>query len=488
LGKLAGFPGLLRRAGIRVSPGETVDFLRSALLLGLDREALVTAALAALAKGETEERVTRKLFDLYFTFSPGELAPAERVPPSVFDNPPRLAAGEFLERLADLRSTIRRELARCKTGAEVAAGGGGAGTGTGRGGVRPDQLPDRLERAFRTGDRGETRALAGYVIREVLEKTGADPVGYDELLRRVKVGLDWAGTVDCLEKEDGDGLPPEGGNIRDFEQILIDELDREIRRRRPEALEEVAGRSDLAGVDFNSLNLRQVEDIKRIVAGMARSLAARLSYRRARSRRGEVDMRRTARLAARTGGVPLILCRRSKIPHRPELVVLCDLSGSVSLCAGFMLQLIYAVQERFTRVRTFAFVDDVAEITEFLKEGEPGEAILRVIREARVARTPFSDYGAVWKEFCFKYMEYLTPKTTVLVLGDARNNWRSPGLEYLEQIRDRSARIIWLNPAPAERWDRDDSIISLYYSYCSKLFECRNLRQLAEAARYLGKL
>ncbi|MCL6635321.1 MAG: VWA domain-containing protein, partial [Peptococcaceae bacterium] len=369
-------------------------------------------------------------------------------------------------------------------------GGGVPGGGRGGGGAAPATPAGRLRQALRTGDRGEMESLAGDAVREVLQQAGNGPLEYQELLRRVKVSLDWAGVIDRLEKEGGEGQRFLYAReiVRQFEAIIIDRLDGELWRAAPGARQEAAGRADLAGVDFGRLNLEQVEEIKKAVARMARSLAARLSYRRARYRKGEVDLRRTARCAARTGGIPLVLHRRARVPHRPDLVVLCDLSGSVSLFTGFMLQLIYAVQEKFTRVRTFAFVDDVEEVTELLKEMEPGEAIVRVIREARVARTPFSDYGAVWREFCRKYNDSVTPRTTVLVLGDARNNWKPPGLEYLGQIRERAARIIWLNPAPRERWDRDDSIISLYAPYCHRLIECRNLKQLREAARYIGRI
>jgi len=228
--------------------------------------------------------------------------------------------------------------------------------------------------------------------------------------------------------------------------------------------------------------------MERIVARMARSLAARPSYRRARSRKGEIDLRLTARRAAATGGIPLDLRRRSRLPHRPDLAVLCDLSGSVSLFTGFMLKLIYTVQERFSRVRTFAFVDDIAEVTEHLKERDVREALLQVGQRARIGHTPFSDYGAVWREFHHKYLGCLTPRTTVLVLGDARNNWKPAGTEYLAQIREHAARIVWLNPAPRETWDRGDSIISQYAPYCHRLFECRNLKQLARVARYIGRM
>lgn len=460
------------------------------MLTGIDKDMLESAALATLAKGEKEKRVTKKFFNLFFSLPAHDLILHKKCDPgAILANPPRLESGEFLTRLDELRSSIRNDLDRCRMGEKRGATGGGqAGAGRSRASLTP--WPDRLNQALRAEDREEMLALARDAVQIVLEKAGSGPGDFEELLRQVKNSLDWAAAVDCLDKESENDcrLLLNRENIWKFERIIIDELDTELWRRYPGAVQEVAGRANLAEVDFGRLNLEQVEDIKRLVAKMARSLATRNSYRRARSGKGEVDLRRTIRYAAQTGGVPLVLCRRAKIPHRPDLVVLCDLSGSVSLFTGFMLQLIYAVQERFSRVRTFAFVDDVEEITGALKGRDPGEAVVQVLRGARIARTPFSDYGSVWREFCRKYIECVTPKTTVIILGDARSNWKPSGVEYLERIREHAARIIWLNPAPLERWDQEDSIISQYSPCCHRLFECRNLKQLGDVARYIGKI
>ncbi|MCL6559381.1 MAG: VWA domain-containing protein [Firmicutes bacterium] len=486
---LAGFVALLRQAGVKVSPGETADFYQAVLLTGLEKDMLETAALATLSKEERDRRTIEKLLELYFTRPVKDLAEQKKcLPETILADPPRLPGGEFLYRLDMLRSFIRAELERLKQGG-VRGGSGGSRAGGGRGGV--DVMPEYdISRLVREGKREEMAALSRDAVQKAVAKAGSAAWDFEELLRRVKVSLDWAAVADRLSKESEYDCRALLGleNIRKFETIIIDELDRELWRRRPEAASETAGRANLAEVDFGRLDLQQIEDIKRMVLKMARYLAARVSYRRAASKKGEVDLRRTVRRAAQTGGVPLVLRRRAKMPHSPELAVLCDLSGSVSLFTGFMLQLIYAVQDRFRWVRTFAFVDDVEEITDFLKGREPGQAIIQVIRNARIARTPFSDYGAVWKEFCLKYLEWITPKTTVLILGDARSNWKPPGVEYLELIRERAARIIWLNPAPRELWDREDSVISLYSPLCHRLFECRNLKQLGDVARYIGRV
>jgi len=449
------------------------------MLTGLEKDAVRDAALSTLAKGEREARLVRRLFDRHFA-PPVPLGRPKIDPARVLADPPRLAPGQFQARWEGLRTCLRRERDRLKA-APPEAGGGSTGCGIPGGRAGPPASPaHRLRDALSRGDRDAMRALASDTVAQVVCKVATvDP---DEIIRQVKVTLDWAAQVDQMA----------GANLRNPENLVEMDIVREMEIT---IIDEIgrhfpgwATPPDLAGIDFSRLNLQDLADMERLVARLARSLATRPSYRQKRAAKGEIDLRRTARSAWATGGTPLRLCHRTRQPHRPQIAVLCDLSGSVSLFTGFMLQLIHTVQGKFSRVRTFAFVDDVAEITELLKKQDFKEALHQIEQRARIRHTPFSDYGAVWREFARRYLDCLTPQTTVLVLGDARNNWKPSGTEYLEQIRSRAARIVWLNPAPRDTWDREDSIISQYAPYCHRLFECRNLRQLAQVARYIGKL
>ncbi len=230
---------------------------------------------------------------------------------------------------------------------------------------------------------------------------------------------------------------------------------------------------------------RNMEKKTEILTFLGRRLATHPGYRRIPAPGGEVDMRRTIRRAMSIGGVPVVLYYRKRQFTKPEVFILCDLSGSVAPYCKFMLTLVYAMQEKFKLVRSFAFVDAVTEVTGLLKNRDPDLAVQDIYRQTRIWQTGFSDYGAVWAQFYRNYRQGVTPKTTLLILGDARNNYKPDGAEYFARLCRQAGRVIWLNPAPRANWDREDSILRTYAPYCHKIFECRNLRQLETAIRRL---
>lgn len=182
-----------------------------------------------------------------------------------------------------------------------------------------------------------------------------------------------------------------------------------------------------------------------------------------------------------TGGTPMRLKYRKRVISKPELVLLCDVSGSVALFSDFMLQLVYTIQNRFSYVRSFLFVNTIDEVTEDLKNKNIQEGLESAFAKARYAMSPFSDYGRVFCEFEEKYLTGISPQSTLLILGDARNNYNHDEKEHLQKIQEHVRRVLWFNPQPKKHWDAEDSIISIYATYCRQVFECRNLKQLEEA-------
>jgi len=152
-----------------------------------------------------------------------------------------------------------------------------------------------------------------------------------------------------------------------------------------------------------------------ILTFLGRRLATHPGYRRIPAPGGEVDMRRTIRRAMSIGGVPVVLYYRKRQFTKPEVFILCDLSGSVAPYCKFMLTLVYAMQEKFKLVRSFAFVDAVTEVTGLLKNRDPDLAVQDIYRQTRIWQTGFSDYGAVWAQFYRNYRQGVTPKTTLLI-------------------------------------------------------------------------
>lgn len=219
--------------------------------------------------------------------------------------------------------------------------------------------------------------------------------------------------------------------------------------------------------------------LRRTVRPLARKLASRVAVKRKRATRGHVDIRRTVRRSLSTGGVPFDVAIKRRVPRRPELFLLCDVSSSVGRFARFTLMLTHAMSAQFSRVRAFAFVDTIDEVTRFFEEEDFVTAIERMNREADVVgHDGRSDYGTCLEIFSRRYGRDLSPRSTVLILGDARNNYRTRKTHALRAIAERCRHVYWLNPEPLRDWDTGDSAASEYAAEVDKMVEVRNLKQL----------
>jgi len=234
-------------------------------------------------------------------------------------------------------------------------------------------------------------------------------------------------------------------------------------------------------VDFLRAQAADLAELRRAVAPLARRLAVRLSARRRLGREGRLDFRKTVRASLGTGGVPVVTHHRPRKVHKPELVVLCDVSGSVAGFSHFTLMLTQALREHFTGVRAFAFVDTTDEVTRFFRPGaDVVDAVSRIGREADVVGFDgHSDYGTAFEVFADRWASAVGPKTSLLVLGDGRTNYRPPGLPVLADLVRRSRSAHWLNPEPRRLWGSGDSAADRYGDVID-MVECRNAAQLAD--------
>jgi uncharacterized protein len=234
-------------------------------------------------------------------------------------------------------------------------------------------------------------------------------------------------------------------------------------------------------VDFLRAQQSDLAELRRTVAPLARRLAVRLSARRRMGREGRLDFRKTVRASLGTGGVPIVTHHRPRKVHKPELVVLCDVSGSVAGFSHFTLMLTQALREHFTGVRAFAFVDSTDEVTRFFRPGaDVTDAVARIGREADVVSFDgHSDYGNALEVFADRWPGAVGPKTSLLVLGDGRTNYRRPGLPVLADLVRRSRSAHWLNPEPRRLWGSGDSAADRYGEVID-MVECRNAAQLAD--------
>jgi uncharacterized protein with von Willebrand factor type A (vWA) domain len=236
----------------------------------------------------------------------------------------------------------------------------------------------------------------------------------------------------------------------------------------------------LEDVDLMHATRVEIDQIERAVAPLARKLATRLSQRRKHGRRGRLDVRRTIRRSLGHGGV--LIDPRFKPPRisKPEVVVVADVSGSMATFARFTLQLTYAIQSELSKVRAFAFIDGLDEVTRFFGAGVHfADALVDMSSNADlVRRDGHSDYGKSFEEMRDRYLDVITPRTTVIITGDARNNYRPTGAHHLAEIARRARAMFWLNPEPERFWDTGDSVMSSYLPSCDRVEAVRTLREL----------
>ncbi|MFJ8128142.1 VWA domain-containing protein [Streptomyces hydrogenans] len=450
--RLAGLVGALRAHGFGIGTGETVDAGLALEAVGFADRGLMREALAAtLLHGERQRPVFDRVFDLYFPATVTGDGTGRGGTGRQGDGDAGGDGGD----LAGLRARIAEALAAGDTAlldrlaAEAVAGFGGYGAGPGTDGWSSHQTLSRL--------RPETLLAR---VRTARTAAGQDPAFTDRLLD------------DEIRRA-----------IEGFRERVRTEARRrvaELRGREEVARRAVAGTPDR--VDFLLAGREQLDELRRTVRPLARKLATRLAARRRRAARGEIDLRRTLRGSLSTGGVPVRPVLRRRRPGRPELVLLCDVSGSVAGFAQFTMALVQALRDGFGRVRVFAFVNRVDEVTDLLAPGAVDPAGLgeRILAEARLTGWHGqSDYGAALDEFVERYADALGPRTVVFVLGDARTNRADPRPESLRLIADRARRVHWLNPEQPALWGTGDSVAPLYAELVD-MRPCRNARQLGE--------
>ena len=235
-------------------------------------------------------------------------------------------------------------------------------------------------------------------------------------------------------------------------------------------------------VEFLDTTIAQRAELRRAIAPLARKLASRMAQRRRLRRNGRIDVRRTVRHSLSFGGVPLEPVFKAKRASRPDLVVVCDVSGSVAEFAHFILSLVHALHEELQRLRTFVFVDGITEVTALFNTSKHEVDPMHLVTQPGVVRGDgHSDYGAVLDELLRDHVSALRPTSTVIVAGDARSNYRDARPDTLRRIAERVNALYWLNPEPAEAWSTADSVIAQYREHCRAVFEVRTTRQLVAA-------
>ena len=458
LGVITGFIDELREAGVPVSMVEGIDSMRAVEAIDVaDRIALRETLRATLVKNLRHERAFDTAFDVYFSM----------VPPPASES--TMAADEG-------------EQPRPQSGDRPQAQGFDLGA-----------LLEQLFQALAGLDGEALRQGARTAVDQLAGMEPGRPVGGTYYLYRTLRRLDLAELEErLLEALIGDG------EMSEFDQRLLreevqsrieqlrEEIQEEIRRRLVadrgrEAVARTLRRPLIEDVDLMHATAEDLKEMDAAIGPLTRKLAARLARRR-RKRTGRLDFRRTVRRSLATGGVPVDPQFRHPRPHRTEVWLLCDVSGSMATFSRFTLQFTHAMSTHFSKLRSFAFVDTVDEVTDFFGPGvDFGSALQRVATEAEVVWLDgHSDYGNSLETFHRRYGPQLSPRTTVIVTGDARNNYRPPRDQVLADIARSARAVVWLNPEPNTYWDTGDSMMSHYARHCSSVHEVRTLRQLEQ--------
>lgn len=468
-GLVASLVDELRAVGVPVSVGEHLDAARAVAHLPLRSKAVLRAALrCTLVKEAGQLAAFDLLFDLWAAGDSGTgTGPLAGLPDAALHAAlrdalgsgdsflPPLLADEYVRRFAGVEpgravAGVRYMLAATQAAdldgirdsllANGLGGAGGSGTG-GQGGAR-----GRGEAGWQPGDPDGGAGPRASALRARLARTAADRA------------------------------------IGDFRELLQSAVRRAlVADRGARAVRRTMGVQLAEDMEIAGSSAAQLRQVAAAVAPLAQHLA-RILARQAAARPSRVSIKATLRRAMGTGGVPFSVVTAPPRPPRPEIVVLCDMSGSVSAFSRFTLDLLAAMDSRLSRLRTFAFIDGLDEITGLVRDARAAGRPLGTMEAAAGAASVSgrSDYGRVVRAFARGPARSLTRRSVVLVIGDARTNYLDPAVRDFAEIARRAGRVYWLNPEPRRYWDDGDSVIGSYAPLCTRVEECRTLRQIAD--------
>ena len=424
-----------RSAGLRVSPAETIDAARAVEAVGIaDRERLRDTLSLVLAKTADEKERFGACFDRFFSREGFGAAapPPPDVRPAGTEPPP----------------------------------GDGPGEGTGGGG---------LAVMLRNGDRAGLAAAMEEAANEVGLPDIAVFTQVNLFTRRVleRMGLE------ALEREIARlGETPAGGSLRqrrDWLRGQVRSFAQQNLRLFAEGEAEEQRERRLAETRLSALDRRDRERMRVLVRAMARRLAVQHGRKRWRSRRGQLDARRTLRRNMGWGGLPFLPVWKRRRVEKPRLVVLCDVSGSVAAVAEFLLLFLHSLNQALSGLRSFAFSGDLVEVSAILERQPIERAIPEIMGLVGFGS---SNYGRSLAAFEAGWAPALDRRTTVIVLGDGRGNRTDARADVLQRVAGRSKQVIWLNPEHRALWGTGDSDMRRYAPHCRVAATCATLGQL----------
>jgi len=462
--KILEFTNILRKSGIRVSTAEALDAFSALEELSIDdREVFKDALRSTMVKRGDEVPAFDQLFDLFW---------------SGFYDSLRSAFGDVGERLGAMGADLEELLRQIAERLQEMQGEAGDLSALAQAMLSMDlaQLEQMIRGAAEESGIGriENFLQVGFFSRRTVEQMGLE--GATEELRNLAQALEEAGLapeqVRALREMIDALTEAMRRSVRDF-------TERELQKQNHDYMEKFR-RETLLEKSFYHLTEDEIRKMREVVERLAQRIKNILSVRKRRLKRGKLDLHQTLRRNMSHGGIPFELIFKQRKKDRPKLVILCDVSSSVANVSRFMLQFVYTLQEAFTKIRSFVFVAELGEVTPLFQDLDVNEAIEQALEGGGTINVyTRSNFGHAFQHFWQNHLSAIDNKTTVLLLGDARNNYNDPRAWCLRDIHNKAKNVVWLNPESPSAWGFGDSVMDKYLPYTDYAEECRNLRQLS---------
>ncbi len=462
---LGDFVRSLRKADLEVSPAETLVAMQALDIIGLRDRRLIQDTLSIILAKTPEEKATFQIcFDRFFSFRQFTPHTAIRHAATADVESGAMALGGEDEREGDSAASpgnrASRKRRRRRATAHVSSRLGElllSGDG--------DALALMMSAAGRVVDLGKIRTLRerGLFSRRIMLHMGL---------------ADLDSEISRLQHADDDGSRAMAAELTDARHYLAEQV-RDFVEEQYLMLVDGSGNRFLSdAVSQTKLTNMQVYyfgHIREVVRKLAKQLAKKHAKRRKIYNRGQLDIRKTLRHNMQYDGSLFNIKWKQIRRQRPRVFVICDVSGSVKNVSRFLLTFLYSLNEVLPRVRSFAFSNDLGEVTELFEQYALEEAIEMSLRDYGKGST---DYGQAFRRFRELALGDLDSRSTVIIMGDARSNYFEPGVEALKQISSRARQVIWLNPESRDKWRAGDAEMKAYLPHCQYAEVCNSLADL----------
>ncbi len=457
--KLVEFANLLRQNGVRVSLAETLDAISASDVTGLNERDLFRSALrATMIKRANEIPVFDELFDVYFSGLGEIIKGASKGVQDALS----MSDQDFQNFLDEMEKMLKEH------GQELSD-------------LAKELLQNRdgqLERMMREAARAvRMQGIQRTIEENYFARAMARALGFDKLEQEIKELREQLAKLDM-----GSAMRAKMEEYLDRRLKMLDDIIRKYvrqeREKRDQKSREEQRMNQLADKSFYYLSDEELDKMREAVTRLAQRLKNIIAIRRKRMKKGRFDIKRTLRKNLSNGGVPFKLFFERRKREKPQILIMCDVSDSVRNASRFMLQFVYSLQDLYSRVRSFVFVSDIGEVTESFRTNDVKEALDVALKGDIINVYAHSDFGRSFRNFANDHLAAVNKRTTVIILGDARNNYNLPHDWALKEVKQRARRVIWLNPESRNTWGFGDSEMERYAVHCDLVEECRNLNQL----------